>query len=137
MDAVFLEWFWRASPLGERGERAAAKYLRRRRYMIVDRGFRTAEGEIDLVAVQHRTIVFVEVKTRRCIVGSGPLAAVTREKQRRISRTALVYLTQNDLLNCATRFDVMGIIWPRGQRHPDVLHVENAFEPLGTTSFFF
>lgn len=134
---MFLEWLWRARPLGARGELAAAKYLRRRRYIIVDRGFRTAEGEIDLVAVQHRTIVFVEVKTRRRIDGSGPLAAVTREKQRRISRTALVFLKQNDLLACATRIDVIGIIWPRGQRRPAVIHVENAFEPVGTTSLFF
>lgn len=133
---LFSRWL-APRPLGERGERLAATYLRRRGYSIVERGFFNPYGEIDLIAVQHRTVVFVEVKTRRRADRGGPLEAVTLVKQRRLSRIALSYLKRHDLLECSSRFDVIGIVWPKGRRRPEITHITNAFEPLGTNSLFY
>jgi putative endonuclease len=115
--------------LGDLGEAAVAKYLRRRRYKIVARKLRNALGEIDLVAVEGRTVVFVEVKTRRSHEAGHPFEAVTPQKQRRLTRAALAFLRRNDLLECAARFDVVAVTWAAGQRRPRIEHVKNAFEP--------
>lgn len=118
---------WRQPPsLGDRGEAAAARFLRRRGYKIVARGDRFA-GELDIVAVDGRTVVFVEVKTRDSHVAGVPAAAVDDEKQRRVSRSALAYLRRHDLLECSTRFDVVAITWPAGQRRPEIEHFVAAF----------
>ena len=122
--------------LGDRGESAAARYLRRHRLRIVARQVRDVFGEIDLVAIDGRTVVFVEVKTRRTMTACQTLSAVTPEKQRRISRSALRFMRRHDLLECAARFDVVAVIWPRQQRRPQVVHVANAFEMGGERSMF-
>jgi len=99
-------------PLGYVGERAAEKYLKRKRYKIVARGLRTRGEEIDLVAVDGRTIVFVEVKTRRGSRFGHPSEAVDERKQKKITRGALVYLKRHQLLEYKSRFDVIAIVWP-------------------------
>ncbi|GAA4419777.1 YraN family protein [Bremerella cremea] len=129
------DWFKRwSSPqsLGERGERFACRYLRKKGYTIIARQDRTRLGEIDIVAVQDRTIVFVEVKTRSAEEKGSPDEAVDREKQQRLTRAALAYMERHDLLgNCAGRFDVIAIVWPASSRHPEVRHFENAFPATG------
>ena len=75
-------------PLGRRGERAAEKYLRRNGYRIVARNFRAAGAEIDLVAMDGETLVFVEVKTRRSRISGAPEEAVDERKQTRMRRAA-------------------------------------------------
>ncbi|MBX7166761.1 MAG: YraN family protein [Pirellulales bacterium] len=122
---------WRQSlPLGRRGERAAARYLRRLGYKIVAQGDRSRPGELDLVAVDGRTVVFVEVKTRSSHRRGHPAEAVGPEKQRRLARLALVYLKAHGLLACAARFDVVAVTWPAGRR-PSIEHFRNAFSPPG------
>lgn len=123
-------------PLGERGERAAERYLRRRRYKIVARRLRTQLGELDLVAVDGRTIVFVEVKTRASHEAGHPTEAITRDKQRRLSRLALAYLKRHGLLEYAARFDVVAVTWPPDARRPLIEHFPNAFEPPGQGQMF-
>jgi putative endonuclease len=118
----------RPAPLGERGEREAERYLRRLGYVIVARSSRDRLGEIDLVAVDGRTIVFVEVKTRRSHDAGHPLEAVDEEKQRRLTRLALAYLKHHDLLGYSARFDVVAVTWPDGARRPVIEHIQNAFE---------
>ena len=86
--------------LGQRGERAAARYLRSRGYKIVAAGDRTMLGELDLVAVDGRTVVFVEVKTRESHEAGHPVEAVDADKQARLTRLALAYLKRHDLLEC-------------------------------------
>ena len=81
---AWRQWLRSRPSLGRRGEAAAARYLWWRGYRIVERNCRTSLGEIDLVAVQRRTVVFVEVKTRRTHETGHPLEAVTRQKQRRL-----------------------------------------------------
>jgi len=128
---------WRKpAPLGLQGERIAAGYLKRLGYKIVARGRRDRLGEIDLVAVDGRTVVFVEVKTRRTHEAGGPLEAVGPDKQRRLSRLALGFLKRHHLLENPARFDVVGITWPDEQQRPAIDHVKNAFEAVGRWQMF-
>jgi putative endonuclease len=122
--------------LGARGERAAARYLKRLGYIIVARSQRGHLGEIDLVAVDGRTIVFVEVKTRAGHAAGHPAEAVDTVKQQRLTRLALAYLKRHDLLECAARFDVVAITWPEGKRRPVIEHIKDAFPAIGSGSFY-
>jgi putative endonuclease len=93
-------------------------------------------GELDIVAVQNRTIVFVEVKTRRSHAKGSPLEAVGETKQRRIARLALSWLKRHHLLQQPARFDVVGITWPHDDDRPRIRHVRNAFSPPGRWQLF-
>jgi len=124
------------APLGLRGERWAAKFLRRQGYQIVARGQRTRTGEIDLVAVEGRTLVFVEVRTRSSVDHGTALDTIGPEKQRRVTRAALGYLKRFGLLGQATRFDVVALTWPVEAREPTVEHVRDAFPAVGPQGLY-
>lgn len=117
--------------LGRQGERVACRFLRRKGLKIVEQSMRNAYGEIDLIAVDQRTIVFVEVKTRSSDLAGDPVEAVDPQKQRRMTGAALAYLKAHHLLNCASRFDVVTLIWSSKDAIPQVEHIENAFESSG------
>jgi putative endonuclease len=121
----------RAKPLGERGEDAATRYLKRKRYRIVARRVDSKLGELDIIAVDGRTIVFVEVKTRTSGAAGHPSEAIDERKQQRMTRAALAWLKSKGLLNNAARFDVVAVTWPDGARRPTIEHYQNAFEPVG------
>jgi putative endonuclease len=123
-------------PLGYLGERAAEKYLKRKGYKIVARGLRTRGEEIDLVAVDGRTIVFVEVKTRRGSRFGHPTEAVDERKQKRITRGALIYLKRHQLLEYKSRFDVIAIVWPPEAKKPTIEHFIDAFPAIGADGMF-
>ncbi|MBP90091.1 MAG: YraN family protein [Planctomycetaceae bacterium] len=123
-------------PLGVRGEAAAARFLKQKGYVIVGRSERDRIGGIDLVAVDGRTVVFVEVKTRRHHDAGRPVEAVDSDKQRRITRTSLSYLRRHDLLENAARLDIVAVTWPDGQRMPTIEHCRDAFEPTDTGQMF-
>ncbi|MBC8351524.1 MAG: YraN family protein [Planctomycetes bacterium] len=128
---------WSAPPpLGVRGERAAARFLKRQGYIIVVHSERDRIGEIDLVAIDGKTIVFVEVKTRTSHDRGHPAEAVDQEKQRRLTRVALSYLRRHDLLEYSARFDVVAITWPANQKQPTIEHIKNAFEAVGSGQMF-
>ena len=122
--------------LGRRGERAAERYLRRQGYKIVGRREHGLHGELDLVAVDGRTIVFVEVKTRRSHEAGHPAEAVDEAKQQQLTRVALAYLKRHELLEYPTRFDVLAITWPAKARRPKIEHLKNAFEAVGRGQMF-
>ena len=105
--------------------------MKRRGYKIVARGERARLGEIDLVAVDGRTIVFVEVKTRVSAEAGHPAEAVDPAKQRRLSRLATAFLKRHRLLGCPARFDVIAVTWPPNRRRPKIEHFVNAFEAVG------
>ncbi|HQU43881.1 MAG: YraN family protein [Planctomycetia bacterium 21-64-5] len=128
-------WF-RPATLGQRGEALAARHLRRRGYRIVARGSRAALGELDLVAVDGRTVVFVEVKTRRSQDAGHPADAVDDDKQRRLTRLAVAYLRRHGLLEYPARFDVVAITWPAGRGKPTVEHFPRAFNAVGHDGMF-
>lgn len=128
---------WAApAPLGLRGERAAARFLKRQGYIIVAQGERDRIGEIDLVAVDGKTIVFIEVKTRTSHDRGHPAEAVDEDKQRRLTRVALSYLRRHDLLEYSARFDVVAVTWPVDQKRPTIEHIKNAFEAVGIGQMF-
>jgi putative endonuclease len=116
--------------MGAAGERLAVAELRKKRYKILGRGVRSPFGEIDIVARDGGTIVFVEVKTRNTTDPFDPLEAVTMAKQQQLTKLALAYLTKHRLLDKPSRFDVVAICWP-GQGVPRVQHVRGAFEATG------
>ena len=94
------------------------------------------DGELDLVAVDGRTIVFVEVKTRRSSESGHPVEAVDPAKQRRLTRLAVMYLKRHGLLEYSARFDVVAVTWPSGRRRPTIEHFPNAFEAAGKWEFY-
>ena len=96
-------------PLGRRGERAAEKYLRRSGYRIVARNFRAAGAEIDIVAMDGETLVFVEVKTRRSRDAGAPEEAVDERKQKQIRRAAEIFATRYRADEVEMRFDIIAI----------------------------
>jgi putative endonuclease len=112
--------------LGAEGERAAEKFLRRQRYTIVQRNYRCPSGEVDLIALDHSTLVFIEVKTRTQSGFGSPLEAVDRRKQRQIQRAAQYFLSENRLHDRNARFDVVGVWWDNGRVQCEL--VKNAFE---------
>lgn len=139
MLAPLTRWLSTLRPprtLGQRGEQAAEKFLRRLGYKIVARGDRTALGELDLVAVDGRTVVFVEVKTRHSHQAGHPAQAVDAAKQAQLTRLASAFLKRHDLLECAARFDVIAVTWQTGRRKPVVEHFKNAFEAVGRGQMF-
>ena len=131
--------FWRRPNqsrigLGERGERLAAKELERRGYRILERRWRCRIGEIDLVARDGETLVFIEVKTRRGPTrngaGAGPMPqdSVGYRKRRKLIRLVHAYLAAKRLPEPDTdvRIDVVGVtVWESGDVHIDL--IQNAF----------
>jgi putative endonuclease len=112
--------------LGREGERIAELFLKKKGYRLVERNYRCAAGELDLIVLDRRVIVFVEVKTR---TGSGygtPMEAVEFRKQHKMIRTAQFFLNAKRLSQREARFDVVGISWAGAE--PLVEHIENAFE---------
>jgi len=123
--------------LGERGEDFAARYLKRLGYHIVGRQIDLRVGELDIVAVDGRTVVFVEVKTRTSDAAGSPAEAVDDRRQQRMTRAALAYLKSHGLLEHAARFDVVALTWPDGARTPTIEHIRDAFPAAGGRGQFF
>ena len=117
--------------LGNRGERAAERHLLRQGWTIVDRGYSGRGGEIDLIAIEGQTVVFVEVKTRTSDRKGHPFEAVDDSKQRYLTRTGYAYLKKKQLFDCSFRFDVVAIVWPDARKPPRLEHFRHAFEPVG------
>ncbi len=95
--------------LGKRGEELAVAQLKKLKFKILERNYKCALGEIDIIARERDTLVFVEVKTRASMDFGGPAAAVTSHKQRQLCRVALTYLSQKRLTNVPARFDVVAV----------------------------
>lgn len=121
--------------LGDKGERVAARYLKRQGFRILARGHRNQAGEIDLIARDGNTLVFIEVKTRRQTTHGLPVEAVHYDKQRRLTRAALVYLKQRGWLERPSRFDVVAILWET-DRPPAITHYRQAFTAVGNDSMY-
>lgn len=109
---------------GKEYEEIAIKYLREKGYFIIEKNFQVKQAEIDIIARDGDTIVFVEVKYRAGSGSGNPLEAVTLSKQRKISKAALFYMNYNKISpdNTSIRFDVIGILGD------ELTHLENAFD---------
>ena len=95
--------------IGKQGEEIAVRFLSKQGYHIITRNYRTSLGEIDIIAQEGETLVFIEVKTRAGEGFGAPQAAVDRKKQEKITRVALVYLSQKKEAARPCRFDVVAI----------------------------
>ena len=106
----------------------AAKYLRKKRYKLLDQGYRSRFGEIDLIVCNRKYLVFVEVKLRRSDNFAQAREFVDFRKQNRIRTTAEIYLSQNPT-DLQPRFDVIEIYAPDGidTKKPVINHLEDAF----------
>lgn len=125
-------WRARAATLGER---MAEEFLRLRGFEILDRNVRSGRGEIDLIARESDTVVFVEVKLRTGSDPSAALAAVNWKKRLDVERAATRWLQSRGLTDRPVRFDVIGITWGADGSRLRVEHVRNAF-PGGGRHFF-
>jgi putative endonuclease len=111
---------------GKAGEDLAVRYLRKKGYKVLERNYTCPLGEIDIVARDKKTIVFVEVKTRRSISYGNARFAITPHKQRKISMTALYYLKCNRRMDRDARFDVVTVYYTRDMQEIDL--IKNAFD---------
>src|SRR5262245_20604283 len=112
-------------PVGQRGEELAARFLERRGFAILARNLRSRLGEIDLIARDGRTLVFVEVKARRGSGGDPPQAAVDGRKQARLARVAVDYLARERAGGEACRFDVVAVTFDAGDPAGGVARIEH------------
>jgi putative endonuclease len=116
----------RRRALGAAGEDTAAAWYRAAGYEVLDRNWRCREGELDLVVARPGVVVFCEVKTRRGDAFGVPAEAVTRIKQLRIRRLAILWLTERGERAPTVRFDVASVRKEPG-RVPDIDVLEGVF----------
>jgi putative endonuclease len=112
--------------VGKAGEEAAVQYLCQQGYQILERNYRCRVGEIDLIARDGRTLVFIEVKTRRSQTFGPAAAAVTLEKQRHLVKASQVYLIQQRKADELCRFDVVTI--ELNAQKPRIELIKDAFQ---------
>lgn len=110
---------------GDAGEDLACEHLRRHGLKILARNYRCRTGEIDVVAEDRGTVVFVEVKERHGESHGSAVEAVTASKRLRVIRAARVYAAMHGLSETPLRFDVVAIDW--GPVGPRVRHDAGAF----------
>jgi len=112
--------------LGRTGEDLAFKFLKRKGYHILERNYKSPLGEIDIIAREGRTLVFVEVKTRSTSDFGTAKWAVNIRKQRKVSLVALDYLKRRSLLDHPARFDVVAVDLDQEDKKIELF--QNAFD---------
>lgn len=127
---IWRRWF------GARAERAAAKFLKRRGYRILQRNVVLRPGELDLVALDGDTIVFVEVRSTESAGTERPGASVDHGKQQKLSALSLAWLQRYRALDRTSRFDIVAVSWPASSREPTIEHIIDAFPPTGKYQMF-
>ena len=116
--------------LGESGENLAVRELTARGYAILERRYRTAHGEIDIIAEHGTTIVFVEVRARATAEFGRAAETVTDAKKRKVTAMAADYLARHRIANRPCRFDVVAIDEAMGPK-PEITVYLNAFDAMG------
>ena len=115
------------------GEGLAATYLREKGYVILERDWHSSHRDIDIIAQQGETIVFVEVKTRKSRDFADPVTAVNYQKQRNLLKAINHYLQYRHITS-PHRFDVITIVGKPGDCNPEIEHIEDFTLPLSCTS---
>jgi len=111
---------------GKESESLAVGYLKKNGYKILEQNYRNKIGEIDIIAKEKGTLVFVEVKARKTHVFGNPKWAVTPKKQRKISMVALYYLKATKQTHVKARFDVIALSLAKD--NPQIEIIKNALE---------
>ena len=112
--------------LGKKGEELAADFLEKKGYQILERNWRQWRNEIDVIAMDGKYLVIIEVKTRQSNYFMEPETAVTRDKQRALIRAANAYVRYKNI-NCEVRFDILSILISKTSEQ--IHHIEDAFYP--------
>lgn len=112
---------------GQQGEALVADYLRHNGFRLVGHGYYCRFGEIDLIAWEGDILCFVEVKTRTNLEMALPREYVTPAKQRKLRKTALMYLSEKGL-DCPCRFDVAEVYAERGFDNARIEYLRDAFQ---------
>ena len=112
--------------LGEKGEAEACKYLKKKRYKILEKDFKCKLGEIDIIAKDGAILCFIEVKCRSSHSFGHPEEAITWEKKKRIKKAAEYYMLLHKITNVNCRYDVVAILETKeGKRKINL--IKNAF----------
>lgn len=112
--------------LGKKGEEVALRFLRKNGYRVIERNYVCKMGEVDIIAREKDTLVFIEVKTRTSTVFGPPQLAVTPSKQMQLSKAAWSFLKEKRIEDVKARFDVVAIlIQPNGE---EIELIRNAFD---------
>ena len=126
--------------IGLQGEHEAARYLRQRGYIIISRRERILNGDIDIVALDKRTVVFVEVRSKTTTERGHPAETIDARKKQRICSLANAYIKQHRLEDYSFRLDVVTVLFTRppsiqtrwlfgrSSNTPIIEHFQNAFE---------
>ena len=120
--------------LGAKGETYARELYEGKGFRVIEQNYKCKVGEIDLICMKDKLLVFCEVKGRVCLAFGIPAESVTEKKKRHIRRVASWYLSQGMRLNrlyndFEMRFDVVEVVFADGKH--EINHVENAFEGSG------
>ena len=111
--------------LGKKGEEVALSYLKSKKYKIIEKNLRNRFGEIDIIAKDKGTLVFIEVKTRTSEAFGTPIQGINERKQERLKQLAMRYLAEKGLIDQEVRFDVLGIL--QTGKETKIEHIPNAF----------
>jgi putative endonuclease len=112
--------------LGKKGEEKALRFLKKKGYRIIEKNYVCKLGEMDIIAKEKDTLVFVEVKTRTTTEFGPPQLAVNSSKQRQLSKVALNYLKEKQLEEVKARFDVVAILLEQEKEKIEL--IKDAFE---------
>ncbi len=110
---------------GRKGEDAAARYLEKQGFRIIDRNFKTREGEIDIIAWDEDVLVFIEVKTSNGDQFGEPETWVDERKQQRICATSEDYMYRKEIEDTSCRYDVVAVMYKQNQMR--IKHIPDAF----------
>lgn len=113
--------------LGQKGEELALEYLKMNKFVIKTTNWRAGKNEIDIIAIEGKELVIIEVKTRSSNYAMEPECAVTKLKQRSIIMAANIYVMRYNI-DLEVRFDIIGIL-VQGDSHV-IRHLKDAFYPL-------
>ncbi|MDH5185935.1 MAG: YraN family protein [candidate division WOR-3 bacterium] len=111
--------------LGKQGEKIALSYLKSKRFKIIEKNLRNRFGELDIIAQDKKTLVFIEVKTRTSEAFGNPIQGIDKRKQYRLRMLAQKYIAEKGLLEQEVRFDVLGIL--QTGKQTKIEHIPNAF----------
>ncbi len=112
--------------LGKKGEEIALRFLKKKGYRLIEKNYVCKMGEMDIIAKEKDTLVFIEVKTRTSTEFGPPQLAVNSRKQRQLSKVALNYLNEKRLKDVKARFDVVSVRY--SQNEPELDLIKDAFE---------
>lgn len=114
-----------SNPVGKKGEDIATNFLKKKGYKILERNYRKSYGEIDIIAIHKKILVFVEVKTRTTDLFGKPEEQISTSKLRSLIKTAEFYKSSHSSLPDSMRIDLISVILDNNENESNIKHIEN------------